>query len=142
MFPMSIKVCTKNYPLLFWYTFFQPIQVSPKIIFSSMLLLTCGSYALNIFRMDPFTSSFLAISLSDTLFTSRTLSARSSLTTILFHFFFHQLRCKMFASTSNVPCFTPFLFYAGCSFCRNPPHLTGLGTGIKKHRNVRPMVGL
>ena len=107
-----------------------------------MLLLTCGSYALNIFRMDPFISSFLAISLSDTLFISRTLSARSSLTTILSHFFFHQLRCKMFASTSNVPCFTPFLFYAGCPFCRNPPHLSGLGTGIKKHRNVRPMVGL
>ena len=32
-------------------------------------------------------------------------------------------------------------FYTGCPSCRNPPHLSGLGTGIKKHRNVPPMVG-
>ena len=40
-----------------------------------------------VFRMDPFTSSFMTISLSDTLFTSRTLSASSSLTTIPIPFF-------------------------------------------------------
>ena len=33
-------------------------------------------------------------------------------------------------------------FYAGCPSCRNPPHLSGLGTGIKRHRNVPPMAGL
>ena len=33
-------------------------------------------------------------------------------------------------------------FYAGCLSCRNPPHLSGLGTGIKRHRNVPPMAGL
>ena len=33
-------------------------------------------------------------------------------------------------------------FYAGCSSCCNPPHLSGLGTGIKRHRNVPPMAGL
>ena len=60
-----------------------------------MLLLTCGAYALTIFRMDPFTFSFMAISLSDTLFTSRTLSASSSLTTISIPFFFHQLHCRI-----------------------------------------------
>ena len=32
-------------------------------------------------------------------------------------------------------------FYAGCLSCRNPPHLSGLGTGIKRHRNVPPMAG-
>ena len=25
--------------------------------------------------------------------------------------------------------------------CRNPPHLSGVGTGIKRHRNVPPMAG-
>ena len=50
--------------------------------FSSMLLLTCGAYALAMFRIDPFISSFMIISLSDTLFTSKTLSTSSSLTTI------------------------------------------------------------
>ena len=25
-------------------------------------------------------------------------------------------------------------FYAGCPSCRNPPHLSGLGTGIKRHK--------
>ena len=55
---------------------------SQKSFFSFMLLLTCGAYVLTTFRKDPFTSSFMAISLSDTLFTSRTLLASSSLTTI------------------------------------------------------------
>ena len=32
-------------------------------------------------------------------------------------------------------------FYAGCPSCRNSPHLSGLRTGIKKHRNVPPMAG-
>ena len=32
-------------------------------------------------------------------------------------------------------------FYAGCSSCRNPPHVSGLGTGIKKHRNAPRMAG-
>ena len=32
-------------------------------------------------------------------------------------------------------------FYAGCPSCRNPPHLFGLGTGIKRHRNMPPMAG-
>ena len=58
-----------------------------------MLLLTCGVYMLTMFRIDSFTSSFVVISLSDTLFTSRTLSASSSFT--LSHFFFHQLCCKI-----------------------------------------------
>ena len=40
-----------------------------------------------VFRIDSFTSSFMAISLSDTLFTSRTLLASSSLTTIPIQFF-------------------------------------------------------
>ena len=52
-----------------------------------MLLLTCGAYPLTIFRMDPFTSSFMAISLSDTLLTCKTLSASSSLSTIPIPFF-------------------------------------------------------
>ena len=30
-------------------------------------------------------------------------------------------------------------FLRGCSSCRNPPNLSGLGTGSKKHRNVPPM---
>ena len=33
-------------------------------------------------------------------------------------------------------------FYAGCPSCRNPPHLSGLGTGIKRHKKVPPMAGL
>ena len=32
-------------------------------------------------------------------------------------------------------------FYTGCPSCRNPPHLFGLRTGIKRHRNVPPMAG-
>ena len=32
-------------------------------------------------------------------------------------------------------------FYAECPSCRNPPHLSGLGTGNKRHRNVPPMTG-
>ena len=32
-------------------------------------------------------------------------------------------------------------FYAGCPSCCNPPHLSRLGSGIKKHRNVPPMAG-
>ena len=45
-----------------------PSRFSQKSFFSSMLLLTCEVYALTIFRMDPFTSSFMTISLSDTLY--------------------------------------------------------------------------
>ena len=33
-------------------------------------------------------------------------------------------------------------FYAGCPSCRNSLHLSGLGTGIKTHRNVPSMAGL
>ena len=33
-------------------------------------------------------------------------------------------------------------FYAGCTSCRNPFHLSGLGTGIKTRRNVPGMAGL
>ena len=33
-------------------------------------------------------------------------------------------------------------FYAGCPSCHNSLHLSGLGTGIKKHRNVPLMVRL
>ena len=32
-------------------------------------------------------------------------------------------------------------FYAGCPSCRNPPHLSGLGTGIKRHKKVPTMAG-
>ena len=32
-------------------------------------------------------------------------------------------------------------FYTGCFSCRTPPHLSGVGAGIKKHRNVPPMAG-
>ena len=64
-----------------------PSRSSQKSFFTFMLLLTCGAYALTIFRMDPFTSSFMAISLSDSLFTSRTLSVSSSLSTIPIPFF-------------------------------------------------------
>ena len=64
-----------------------PSRPCYKSFFSSMLLLTCGAYALTMFRIDPFTSSFMAISLSDNLFTSKTLSTSSSLTTIPIPFF-------------------------------------------------------
>ena len=33
-------------------------------------------------------------------------------------------------------------FYAGCPSCRKPLHLSGLGTGFKKHKNMPPMAGL
>ena len=33
-------------------------------------------------------------------------------------------------------------FYAGYSSCHKPPHLSGLGTGIKTHRNGPSMAGL
>ena len=32
-------------------------------------------------------------------------------------------------------------FYAECPSCCNLPHLSGLGTSIKRHRNVPPMAG-
>ena len=92
---MSIKVCTKNYLFYFDVLSIKPSRSSQKSFFSSMLLLTCGAYALIIFRMDPFNSSFMAISLSDTLFTSRTLSSSFSLTTISISFFFYHLHCKI-----------------------------------------------
>ena len=38
-------------------------------------------------------------------------------------------------------CFGKKNFYAGCPSCGKPPHLSGLGTGIKKHGNVPPMAG-
>ena len=44
-------------------------------------------------------------------------------------------RCGMDLSTLGKK------FYAGCPFCRSPPHLSELGTGIRKHRNVPPMAG-
>ena len=53
-----------------------------KSFFFFMLLPTSGAYALTIFSTDHFTSSFTAISLSDTLFTSKTHSTNFSLTTI------------------------------------------------------------
>ena len=44
-----------------------PSKSCQKSFFSSMLLQTCGGYALTMFSIDPFTSSFMAISLSKTL---------------------------------------------------------------------------
>ena len=55
-----------------------------------------------------FTCNFIAISLSDSLFTSKTLSNSSSLTTVFIPFFYHQLHCKIVCSPSNVPHFTFF----------------------------------
>ena len=48
--------------------------------------------------MDPFTSSFMAISLSDTLLSFRTLLASFFLTTIPIPFFLRSLRCKIVCS--------------------------------------------
>ena len=71
-----------------FHTFFiNPFRSSQKSFFSSMLLLICGAYVLIMFSIDPFISCLMAISLSDTLFTSKTLSASSSLTTISMLFF-------------------------------------------------------
>ena len=59
-----------------------PSRSCQKLFFFFMLLLTCGAHALTMFSIDSFTSNFMAISLSDTLFTFKTLSTSSSLTTI------------------------------------------------------------
>ena len=75
-----------------------PFRSSQKSFFSSMLLLTCGAYAFTIFRIDHFTSSFMAISLSDTLFISKKLWPAPPSPPSLSHFFFHQLRCKIVCS--------------------------------------------
>ena len=53
-----------------------------------MLLAACGAYALTMLSIDPFISSFMAICLSDTLFTSNFLLISFSLTTILIPFIF------------------------------------------------------
>ena len=96
-FHMSIKICTKDYNISSVDILsINPSRSSQNSFFSSMLLLTCGVYALTIFRMDPFTSSFMAISLSDTLFTSRPFQPAPPSALSLSHFFFHQLRCRIF----------------------------------------------
>ena len=67
----------------------------PKIIFFLHAVVNLWSIRTHIFRMNCFTSSFMAISLSDTLFTYTTLSTSFSLTTIPIPFFFHPLHCKI-----------------------------------------------
>ena len=62
--------------------------VLSKIFFSFMLLSTCGAYAPTMFSIDPFTSNVMAIGLSDTIFTSKTLSTSFSITIILIPFLF------------------------------------------------------
>ena len=69
-----------------------------KLFFSFMLLPNCGGHALTMFSINPFTSSFMAISLYETLFNSKTLSTRFSLPLSRFHFFFHQLHCRIVGS--------------------------------------------
>ena len=85
------------------FSCFDTLSINPskscqKSCFSSMLLPTCGAYALTMFSIDPFTSSFMAINLFDILFTSKTISSKSSLCTIPIHFFFPQLHCRIVCS--------------------------------------------
>ena len=94
-----------------WFdTFANDCRSFQKSFFSSMLLLTCGAHALTMFSIYPFTSSFMAIGLSDTVFTCKTLSTSSFLTTILFHFFFHQLHCRKICSHLQCSSFLNFQF--------------------------------
>ena len=58
---MSIKSAPKTILSSFDILFINPSRSSQKSFFSFMLLLTCGAYALTIFRINPFTSSFMAI---------------------------------------------------------------------------------
>ena len=88
---------------------FDTLSINPSRSFQKIIfLLHAVAYLWSIrayyVQHRPFTSSFIVISLPDTLFTSKTLSTSSFLTTILFHFFFHQLHCR--TACSHLQCFS------------------------------------
>ena len=73
-----------------------PSRSFQKSFFSSMLLLTCGAYALIIFRMDPFTpASWPSVCLTPSSLPRHFQPALPS-ALFLSHFFFRQLRCRIF----------------------------------------------
>ena len=84
-----------------------------------MLLLTCGTYALSMFSIDPFSSNFMTISLSDTLFTSRTLSTSSFLTTISIPFLLPS--APLYNSLQPPPMFLALLafYFVSCRLSKS-----------------------
>ena len=72
-----------------------PSRSFQKSFFSFMLLLTCGSYALTIFRMEPLPpASWPLVCLTHSSPPGHFQPA-PTLRLSLSHFFFHQLRCKI-----------------------------------------------
>ena len=95
-------------------SYFDTLSINPykffqTSFFSFMLLPTCGAYVLTVFNIDPSTSNFMAISLSCTLFTSKTISTSSSLTAIPIPI--HLSSAQLYNSLHPAPMFLTLLLF-------------------------------
>ena len=90
-----------------------PSKSCQKSLFSSMLLQTCGGYALTMFSIDPLPPvSWLLVSLKPS---PSTLSPS--------HFFFYQFHCRIVCS--HIQCF--LIYYFSTSFPVSTVHLFSFG---------------